>query len=95
MNPTTIKVIISEHFGLTVKDLEGPSRTANIAWARALAMERLSVFVRPKRAGALLNRDRTTALKAIKRVEEWTSNLRSKERRDYEAVKAKLQLTLL
>jgi chromosomal replication initiator protein len=39
MNPTTVKITVAEHFGITLSDINGPSKKQHHAFPRMICMQ--------------------------------------------------------
>ena len=63
--------VSAQQFGVTVKDIKGPSREARIVNARHVAMSLMRVFFECSFAdiGKVFNRGHATVMSACKRVE--------------------------
>jgi len=75
IKPSSILKAISREFEVTVKDIKGPRRTADVALARQLSMYilRLELGYKLEKIADLLNRkDHTTVIHAIDRIESKT-----------------------
>ena len=84
ISPGDILNIVSEYFGVSVEDIKGKKRTADIAFARQVAMYILREFLNLpliKIASVVRRQDHTTVLHAIRKIENSVrrdSTLRSK-----------------
>lgn len=64
---------VAEHYGVTVEDLMSPKRKRPLPDARAIIFWLLcySLHMSTTEAGEVLNRDHSTAVAAMKKVDTW------------------------
>jgi chromosomal replication initiation ATPase DnaA len=93
MNPTTVKITVAEHFGITLSDINGPSKARHIAEPRQFAMQivydKLGLSY-PKTA-AVFNRGQTTVHYAVTNVRARIQTYPA-DRANHQQITAKLGL---
>lgn len=69
-DPTYVLDLVSRHYGVTVEEITGPTRTARPAWARQVVMYILQTRggLGPVEIGIAINRDHTTVYHGIRNV---------------------------
>ena len=89
-----IKRVVCYRFGLSVPQIEGPARSRHVAWPRALAMKLSRDLLKHSLPliGSHFNRDHTTVIAAIRRMDGLIQSSPAWEDH-YNALKAHLTFT--